>query len=62
MVFLLNNALYHTSNATVKLMQTLDVPLMFLGPHSYDAAPCELWYGWFKSADVNPNRIPQNAR
>ena len=62
MVFLLDNAPYHTSNDTLETMKSLNVPLLFFGPHSYDAAPCELWYGWFKTADINPNRISQNAR
>ena len=57
-VLLLDNAPYHNSHATLGLMQALNIPVMFLGPHSYDAAPCELWFGWFKSRDVNPNRLP----
>ena len=61
-VLLIDNAPYHTSHATVELMRVLNIPAMFLGPHSYDAAPCELWFAWFKNADVNPNRISQNSR
>ena len=28
-----------------------------MGPYSYDAAPCELFFAAFKSADVNPAKV-----
>ena len=57
-VILMDGAPYHTSQETVSLLEELDIPVMFLGPHSYDAAPCELFFAWFKNADINPRRIP----
>ena len=57
-VILMDGAPYHTSNATLDLLKQLDVPVMFLGPHSYDASPIELFFAWFKSADINPRKIP----
>ena len=30
---------------------------MVLGPHSYNAAPCELVFAHFKEADVNPRKV-----
>ena len=27
---------------------------MILGPHSYNAAPCELWFALFKQDNINP--------
>ena len=59
-VIIMDGAPYHTSNATLDLLKQLDVPVMFLGPHSYDASPIELFFAWFKSADINPRKIPQS--
>ena len=57
-VILLDGAPYHTSNVTLSILEELRIPVMYLGPHSYDAAPCELFFAWFKSDDINPNRVP----
>ena len=56
-VILLDNAPYHTSDSTVKLMGGLNIPVIYTGPYSYDAAPIELLFAAFKSADVNPNHV-----
>ena len=61
-VILLDNAPYHKSKATMTLFAALDLPVMFTGPHSYAAAPCELWFAAFKSKDANPNRVPTTKR
>ena len=29
-----------------------------MGPYSYDAAPCELFFAAFKRADINPSKVP----
>ena len=57
-VLLLDNAPYHTSESSIDLMEGLNIPLLFTGPHSYDAAPIELLFAAFKSADINPRHIP----
>ena len=31
---------------------------MILGPHSYNVAPCELFFAHFKKVDINPRHIP----
>ena len=56
-VLLLDNAPYHTSNGTIDLFEGLNIPVIFTGPYSYDAAPIELLYAAFKSEDVNPNHV-----
>ena len=56
-VVMLDNATYHRSAATLKVLEALRVPLLFTGPHSYTAAPCELLFAGYKSADTNPNRV-----
>jgi hypothetical protein len=52
-----DNAPYHKSAATLKLLEELQVPIMFSGPHSYDTAPCELWFALFKKVNINIHRL-----
>jgi len=40
------------------MFENFNIPIMFTGPHSYDVAPCELWFALFKSVDINPERLP----
>ena len=61
-VLLHDNAPYATSESTLELMEGLKIPMLFTGPHSYDAAPVELLFAAFKSEDVNPNHLPQGKR
>ncbi len=46
----------------MKLVEELELPLMILGPHSYDAAPCELWFALFKQVNINPRRVKTGKR
>ena len=39
------------------MLKRLRVPISMMGPYSYDAAPCELFFAAFKRADVNPNKL-----
>ena len=58
-VILLDNAPYHASESTIDLMEGLKIPVLFTGPHSYDAVPIELLFAAFKSRDINPRHVPQ---
>ena len=40
------------------MLERLKVPIIMMGPYSYDAAPCELFFAAFKSADINPAKVP----
>jgi len=53
-----DNAPYHSSAATMEILEELKIPVIFTGPHSYDFAPCELFFSWFKSDCFNPERLP----
>ena len=57
-VILIDNAPYHTSESTIGLLDGLNIPILFTGPHSYDAAPIELLFAAFKSKDINPRNVP----
>ena len=61
-VLLCDNAPYHTSNGTLELMEGLRIPVLYTGPHSYDASPVELLFAAFKSRDINPSHVPQGKR
>ena len=47
-VIMIDNAPYHCSKQTLEYMEDQRIPLMFLGPYSYDVAPCELFFARFK--------------
>ena len=40
------------------MLERLRVPIMMMGPYSYDIAPCELFFAAFKNADINPSKVP----
>ena len=61
-IILLDNASYHTSSATLKVLEELGVQVLFTGPHSYSASPVELFFAAFKAADINPRRVPMGKR
>ena len=61
-IVLIDNAPYHCSSSIMKLYEDLRIPIMFTGPHSYDAAPCELFFSYFKSVDINPERLPMGKK
>ena len=61
-VIFMDGAKYHQSVATQKLLAELEVPIMVSGPHSYDAAPCELWFALFKAVNINPRRVKTGKR
>ena len=61
-VIIWDGASYHQSDSTMKLLKALKVPIMILAPHSYNVAPCELYFARFKSADINPRKVASGKR
>ena len=61
-VVITDNAPYYTSEATLKSFENMKLPIMFTGPHSYDASPCELFFAQFKSVDINPRHLPMGKK
>ena len=53
----LDQASYHTSPQTRRLLETLKIPVMQLGAYSYDLAPAELLFARLKTADLHPGEI-----
>ena len=58
----MDGASYHQDQVTLRVLKELRFPMMILGPHSYDAAPCELFFAWFKRVNLNPESIPQSKK
>jgi uncharacterized protein (UPF0216 family) len=56
-VILLDNASYHVSSTSIKMFKRLQIPIIWTGPHSYDAAPAELMFAAFKADDINPRKV-----
>ena len=56
-VILLDGASYHKSRETIEIFERLRIPVMFLAPHSYNVAPCELYFAWFKKDEINPRKV-----
>ena len=56
-IILLDGASYHNSRPTIQVFERLRIPVMFLAPHSYNVAPCELYFAWFKAEDINPRKV-----
>ena len=57
-VIIWDGAAYHKAKATKQMLKRLNVPIMMLGPYSYDAQPAELFFAAFKKADINPTKVP----
>ena len=61
-VIFVDGAKYHQSVDFLKVAADLRLPYMLLGPHSYDAAPCELVFAHFKKDDINPRHVPTGKK
>ena len=61
-VIILDNASYHHQSNVIKLFESLRIPVIFSGPHSYDQAPCELLFSLFKSTNWNPEGLIMGKR
>ena len=56
-VIIWDGASYHNSMKTKSLLETLKIPLMMLGPYSYDMAPAELLFARLKLSDLHPGEV-----
>lgn len=61
-VLLLDGAKYHTCAATKATLKSLCCDYMISAPYSYDAAPIELFFGYFKQAQLNPTNEKTGKR
>ena len=48
-IIMMDGAPYHTSAHMMAFYKKYLMPVMFTGPHSYDASPIELFFAAFKN-------------
>ena len=61
-IILHDNAPYFKSVKMRRTLESLDIPMLFTGQHSYAAVPIELWFAAFKRDDINPRHIPTGKK
>ena len=61
-MLLADNASYHKSKDTKKVLEKLAVPIMFTGPYSFDVCPVESLYARIKDGIINPNSLVLGKR
>ena len=57
-VMLLDNAAYHRSAEVRAALVKLGVQVVLSGQYAYAAAPCELFFAYYKREDQNAVRRP----
>ena len=55
--WLLDNAAYHKSKEVRECLIKLGVKVILSGQYAYAAAPCELFFNYYKQQDQNPDRV-----
>ncbi len=61
-VLLLDGAKYHLNYEIQGHLKALNFPVIYTGPYSYDACPCELLFARVKSAELNPSKLPAGKK
>ena len=61
-ILVMDGASYHIASSTRDLMKKLNLPVIILGPYSYDLNPVELFFAAFKSDDVNLRKVPTSKK
>ena len=56
-ILLTDCAKYHKSAATRKMFKQIGASFIISSPYSYDAAPVELYFSYFKRVQVNPEHL-----
>jgi hypothetical protein len=55
-VILIDGAAYHRTADVRVLLKRLNVDYIVSAPYSYDTAPVELYFSYFKRLDLNPTK------
>ena len=61
-LFLLDGASYHKSEEVRAHLRNLGIDVILSAPYSYEAAPCELFFAYFKQENLNPDNIKTGKR
>ncbi len=55
--FLIDNASFHKSEKALEGYQKMGLPIMYLGPYSFNMAAVEKLFSFVKNRDLNPLAI-----
>jgi transposase len=61
-VLLWDNATYHTSAETMRVISRLGLQVIYSGPYSYSAAPVETLFSALKFRELNTELLPTGKR
>ena len=61
-MLLLDNATYHKSSLILGKFEQLGIPILFLGPYSFDLAPVERFFSFIKSRNLGNNDWNMNVK
>ena len=61
-LILLDGAQYHLNDSIIEHLNMLQMDVIFTGPRSYDACPCEMVFAHLKSLDLNPMNLPTGKK
>ena len=61
-VILLDGAQYHINEEMFRHFTKLQMQVIFTGPRSYDACPCEMLFAHLKSVNMNPQGLPTGKK
>ena len=61
-VIMLDNATYHRCHSVQQLMESLRLPVLYLGPYHFKMAPIEMIFNLIKGHDLNPLGSELNSK
>ena len=61
-VILLDNAPYHKEFGLMQQLRLQGCSIIYLGPYSFSAAPCELLFSALKRTQLNPDHLPTGKK
>ena len=61
-IIMVDNAQYHRSDSTRKLIANLNIPWLFMGPYQFRVAPVEMMFNYIKQHQLNPLRTKVTSR
>ena len=61
-VIMVDNAQYHRSDATKRLIANLNIPVLFMGPYQFRVAPVEMMFNYVKQHHLNPLRTKVSSK
>ena len=53
-IILMDGAPYHLSNDMMEFYRHHRIPIIFTGPHGYQASPIETFFAHLKNSNINP--------